>query len=246
MTYAVDTHTHTLASTHAYSTLHDYLAEAKRKGIRLFANTDHGPAMADAPHEWHFINLRVWPRVVDGVGLLRGVEANILNEQGEIDCTPRMLAGLDLVLAGFHEQVFAPKDSTSHTRAMINCMQSGKVHIISHPGNPRFPIDIEAVVRAAVEHDVVLEVNNSSFTHSRTGSEANCRAIVQAARDLGAWLSLGSDAHVAFALGEFGHSLQLIEEEQFPHERLVNSSPRKLLDFLERRGQPPIPEFAGL
>ncbi len=246
MHYPVDTHSHTIASTHAYSTLHDYLAEAKRKGIRLFANTDHGPAMADAPHEWHFINLSVWPRVIDGVGLLRGVEANIQNEQGEIDCTARMLAGLDLVLAGFHEPVFAPADRATHTRALINCMQSGLVHIISHPGNPKFPIDIEAVVRAAVECDVALEVNNASFSHSRVGSEANCRAIVEAARDLGAWLSLGSDAHVAFALGEFGHSQQLIDELGFPRERLLNRSPRQLLDFLERRGQPPIPEFAGL
>ena len=55
--YPVDLHMHTVASTHAYSTLHDYIAEAKRKGIKLFAITDHGPDMADAPHYWHFINM---------------------------------------------------------------------------------------------------------------------------------------------------------------------------------------------
>ena len=48
-----------VASTHAYSTLHDYIAEAKRKGIKLFAITDHGPDMADAPHYWHFVNMRI-------------------------------------------------------------------------------------------------------------------------------------------------------------------------------------------
>ncbi|MDI5829721.1 intracellular growth attenuator family protein, partial [Salmonella enterica subsp. enterica serovar Kentucky] len=42
-------------------------AEAKRKGIKLFAITDHGPDMEDAPHHWHFINMRIWPRLVDGV-----------------------------------------------------------------------------------------------------------------------------------------------------------------------------------
>ncbi len=40
--YPVDLHMHTVASTHAYSTLSDYIAEAKRKGIKLFAITDHG------------------------------------------------------------------------------------------------------------------------------------------------------------------------------------------------------------
>ena len=66
MKYQVDTHTHTVASTHAYSTIHDYLPIAKAKGIKLFATTDHGPDMADAPHFWHFVNLHVLPRVVDG------------------------------------------------------------------------------------------------------------------------------------------------------------------------------------
>ncbi|MDW9427722.1 PHP domain-containing protein, partial [Yersinia enterocolitica] len=50
--YPVDLHMHTIASTHAYSTLHDYIAEAKLKNIKLFAITDHGPDMADAPHYW--------------------------------------------------------------------------------------------------------------------------------------------------------------------------------------------------
>ncbi len=83
--YPVDLHMHTVASTHAYSTLSDYIAEAKRKGIKLFAITDHGPDMEDAPHHWHFINMRIWPRLVDGVGILRGIEANIKNINGEID-----------------------------------------------------------------------------------------------------------------------------------------------------------------
>lgn len=69
--YPVDLHMHTVASTHAYSTLSDYIAEAKRKGIKLFAITDHGPDMEDAPHHWHFINMRIWPRLVDGVVLRR-------------------------------------------------------------------------------------------------------------------------------------------------------------------------------
>lgn len=37
--YPVDLHMHTVASTHAYSTLSDYIAQAKQKGIKLFAIT---------------------------------------------------------------------------------------------------------------------------------------------------------------------------------------------------------------
>ncbi|TQI80840.1 putative hydrolase [Serratia fonticola] len=244
--YPVDLHMHTVASTHAYSTLHDYIAEAKRKHIKLFAITDHGPDMADAPHYWHFMNMRVWPRLVDGVGILRGIEANIKNLAGDIDCTGPMLNEIDLIIAGFHEPVFAPQDKAANTEAMIAAMAQGDVHIISHPGNPKYPIDIPAVAAAAAKYQVALELNNSSFTHSRKGSEVNCRAVAAAVRDAGGWLALGSDSHVAFSLGIFDHCERILEEVQFPEERILNVSARRLLNFLEQRGKPAIAELADL
>lgn len=169
--YPVDLHAHTVASTHAYSTVSDYFAIAKQKGITLFAITDHGPGMVDAPHRWHFMNMAVIPRVIDGVGLLYGIEANIKNIQGETDCDEQIAKGLDLVIAGFHEPVLAPMSKAENTQAMIATIASGKVQMISHPGNPKYPIDVQAVAEAAAKHRVALEINNSSFLHSRAGSE---------------------------------------------------------------------------
>lgn len=242
--FPVDTHTHTVASTHAYSTIHDYIAQAKLKGIRLFATTDHGPETADSPHHWHFMNLRVLPRVVEGVGILRGIEANIRNVAGEIDCNDKMWAVLDLIQAGLHDPFFIPQDKDVHTQALINTIKSGKVQIITHPGNPKFPIHVDEVVQAAAEYRVALEVNNSSFVVSRQGSELTCPAIIDAAKRHGAYLVMGSDSHIAYSLGDFEHSLRLINAANFPHARLLNTSPRKLLDFLEMHGKPAIPEFA--
>jgi putative hydrolase len=234
--FAVDTHTHTIASTHAYSTVHDYLNVAKQRGIRLFALTDHGPAMADAPHFWHFVNLRVLPRIVDDVAILRGIEANICNEQGDIDYYGDYLAELDLVQAGFHEPVFPPSDVANHTEALLACIQSGHVDIITHPGNPRYPIEQELIVRAAAEHNVALEINNSSFVSSRKGSEPTCLSIAKLAKQYDAPLVMGSDSHVAFTLGQFGEALKLIDAAGYPQERLLNYTPNKLLDFLLERG----------
>ena len=124
--YPVDLHMHTVASTHAYSNLHDYIAQAKLKGIRLLRSPIMAD-MADAPHYWHFVNMRIWPRPVDGIGILRGIEANIKNTDGEIDCTGPMLTSLDLILAGFHEPVFAPQDKETNTAAMIATIASGNV-----------------------------------------------------------------------------------------------------------------------
>ncbi|UCQ55908.1 phosphatase [Edwardsiella tarda] len=243
--YPVDLHMHTVASTHAYSTLHDYIAQAAARGLRLFAITDHGPEMADAPHPWHFMNMRVWPRCVDGVGILRGIEANIKNERGEIDCPGRIWTEMDLVIAGFHEPVLAPQDRDYHTSALLALMARGEVDIVSHPGNHKYPIDIPAVAQAAARYEVALELNNSSFIHSRVGSADNCRAIAAAVRDAGGWLSLGSDAHIAFDMGNFSHCISILNEVNFPPERVLNASARRVLDFLQRRGHRAIPEFAA-
>ena len=63
MQFPVDLHTHTVASYHAYSTIVEYVHQAKLCGIKMFATTDHGPSLEDAPHVWHFGNLKVVPRI---------------------------------------------------------------------------------------------------------------------------------------------------------------------------------------
>lgn len=233
--YPVDLHMHTIASTHAYSTVHDYIAAAVRTNIQLIAITDHGPEMVDAPHPFHFNNMRVLPRVVDGVGILRGIEANI-KPGGETDCSDKMRGALDLVIAGFHKQVFAPAGIVANTDALIATIASGKVHIISHPGNPEYPIDIPAVVAAAKASNVALEVNNASFLLSRTGSDVNCRKIIAAVGNSGGVMSLGTDAHSAFALGDFSASQAIINEMGFPASQILNTSPLRVLEFLESHG----------
>lgn len=246
MKFLVDVHAHTIASTHAYSTIHDYLSVAKEKGIKLFAITDHGPDMADAPHFWHFVNMRVLPRIVDGIGVLRGIEANIKNEQGEIDFFGEYLQELDIVLAGFHEPVFPPSTKEAHTRALLNSIESGHVDIISHPGNPAYPIDIKRVAEAAAAHNVALEINNSSFLTSRKGSVNNCTEIARAVKAAGGLLVMGSDSHVAFSLGGFDKAIDIIEAVAFPMERLLNRSPEALLCFLSARGHKSLDEYAVL
>ncbi|ENR5393112.1 phosphatase [Providencia rettgeri] len=242
--YQVDLHAHTIASTHAYSTVSEYFAEAASRGVKLFAITDHGPEMQDAPHEWHFGNMPILPRIVDGVGLLYGIEANIKNKLGETDCNEKIARHLDIILAGFHEPVLEPQSLADNTEAMIATIRSSKVQIITHPGNPKYPIDIKAVAQAAKECNVALEMNNSSFLHSRAGSQQNCLEIAKAVKETGGWVALGSDSHFSGYLGRFDRVVDMLESIDFPQSQILNVSPRRVLDFLESHGRKAIPEFA--
>lgn len=237
MRILVDTHSHTIASTHAYSTVHDYFAEAKRKGMQMFSITDHAPQMPDSPHPWHFGNMKVVPRVVDGIAMLRGIEGNILPRFGGLDVGERMMEFLDFAIASFHEPVFAPSDEATHTKAVINTIESGMCQILGHPGNPNFPVNYEEVVRAARDNNVLIEINNSSFSHSREGSEENCLRIMETVERLDWKVVFSSDAHVAFHLGEVSHCLEKAEKAGLSLHRVVNRDAPTFLAFLAEHGK---------
>lgn len=237
MRILVDTHSHTIASTHAYSTIHDYFAEAKRKQMQMFSITDHAPQMPDSPHPWHFGNMQVVPRVVDGIAMLRGIEGNILPRFGGLDVSERMMEFLDFAIASFHEPVYPSVDEKTHTKAVINTIESGMCQILGHPGNPNFPINYEEVVRAARDNNVLIEINNSSFSHSRVGSEENCLRLMETVERLDWKVVFSSDAHVAFHLGDFSHCLQKAEVAGLSLDRVVNRDAHTFLAFLAEHGK---------
>ena len=66
----IDMHTHTVASGHAYSTIHENVQFAKKHGIKILGMSDHGPDMLGGPQLYFFNNLTVAPVEIDGVRVL--------------------------------------------------------------------------------------------------------------------------------------------------------------------------------
>ena len=66
MIIEADLHTHTLASTHAYSTIKENCQCAAEYGLKAIAMTDHMINMPDSPHIWHFENLFTLPDKICG------------------------------------------------------------------------------------------------------------------------------------------------------------------------------------
>jgi putative hydrolase len=239
-----DLHTHTVASGHAYSTVSELATAAAVRGLELIAITDHGPAVPGGAHLWHFWNMKVMPSVLGGVRILKGCEASPdLTEEGGIDLPDEILASLDFVAVGLHPECgFDDGDRAKNTEAMLRVIENPLVDMVTHPGNDaEFPLDRDAIVAAAVEHSVILELNNYSFDH-RSGRHASLaaeRAFAEAARDAGAMIAVGSDAHFHLLVGSFDNALAVAEEIGFPEERIVNRSAETVLSFLQGKRERP-------
>lgn len=234
--YTVDTHVHTVSSGHAYSTLSDYVDQAKKIGLEMFAITDHGPEMPGSSHWYQIANQRVIPEKVDGIRILKGVEANILDTKGTLDLEDALLERLDLVIASLHPPCIKPGSKKENTEALINTMKNQNVDIIGHSGNPDYEIDIEAFVKAAKKYNCAIEVNNSSDTTSRFGSNENCLAIAKAAKKYGVYIVTGSDAHYKSYLGRFLEVDQILESVGITSEQVLTTSVDQLMKYLKSKG----------
>ena len=232
-----DLHTHTVASGHAFGTVRE-MALAAPKGLHMIAVTDHGPAFPGGPGLPYFHHLRGLPERIGGVEVLKGVEANIVDADGHLDLPPAFLATLDLVVAGFHEGTgFQSGSVEDNTRAMILAIRNPFVHVIAHPCNPLYPVEMEKIVLAARAAGCALEINNASLTFSRPGSGPRCEYLARLAARAGALVSIASDAHSPFSVGECGKALIVSQRAGIRPENVINGRTATVREFLRRTRQ---------
>lgn len=144
-----------------------------------------------------------------------------------------ILEKLDLVLAGFHEETDYLGDSVElNTRALIAAIRNPYVHIITHPGNPEYPVDLEKVVQAARMAGKALEINNNSFYLSRPGSAPRCSHLARIAARAGTLVSINSDAHSCFAVGSFDQALEVAVMAGIRPCQVLNTSAGFVREYL--------------
>ncbi len=250
MRLLADLHTHTVASGHAFSTVGEIARAAAARGLELVAITDHGPAVPGGAHLWHFWNSRTIPPVLEGVRVLKGCEANpVPDTDNGLDIPDEVLQALEFVAVGLHPGCgYDARDRVRNTEALVRAIENPLVSMVTHPGNEEdFPVDLDRVVSAAVEHGVILELNNFSFDersgrHATRGRE---REFAEAARDAGAFIAVDSDAHIHTLVGEVSGALAVVEEIGFPLERIVNRDAATVLGFLDAKRQRALSQKAG-
>jgi putative hydrolase len=236
MNIIADMHTHTIASTHAYSTLQEMAHAAAQKGLYAMAVTDHGYAMPGAPGEWYFMNLKVLPRYIDGVLILRGEETNVTDMDGGTDLVKKEYGSLEWVVASMHDRPLANCKISEEavTRAWLSIARNPKVNVIGHSGSEQFKYDYEKVIPEFKRNGKLVELNEGTF-YCRRDSIPNCVKIMLICKKLRVPIIVNSDAHFSSRVGDFKNSLNLLKEIDFPEELVVNSSVVRLQSYLRQR-----------
>lgn len=239
MKYVLDIHSHTIASGHAYSTIKEMVEAAKERNLELLAITEHGSSMEGSCPEIYFANLRVVRREMMGVRLLLGSELNIMDYEGHLDMNEYTYKNLDITIASMHIGCIKPGTREQNTNAFIEAMKNPYVNIIGHPDDMRYPVDYESLVKAAREHHVLLELNNSSLNPGgfRKNSDENDITMLKLCKKYDIPIVMGSDAHVADDVANFFYAQKIIDQTGFPEELIINTSVDKLMEYLNFKKQ---------
>lgn len=232
MKIIADTHTHTLACDHAYSTLNENAAAAKAKGLAAIAMTEHSPSLPGAPTWLHFVSTGIMPPEIDGVAIIRGIEVNIMDYDGALDFPDEHLQRLGWVIASLHTPTITPSTVEDHTRVWLNVAQNPLVDVIGHCGDPRYAFDHEVVLPAFKAGNKIVEINSHSFT-VRTGSLEQCTKIARLCAEYEIPVVASSDAHHTSGIGRVEQSLEMLESIGFPERLILNIDKDRFFAALE-------------
>lgn len=237
MKFEVDTHAHTLASGHAYSTMREMCQMAAKRGLKALALTEHAPELPGTCQLFYFMNLDVVPRQMEGIELLLGTELNIMDPSGRIDLPERAYQKLDIVLASIHPPCYGLGHTMEeNTNAYLEVMKNPYINIIAHPDDSRFPIDYERLVKGAKETHTLLEVNNSSMRpeNAREGARENILTMLDLCKQYEVPITTGTDAHIDIDVGNFSNVEEVLSYCNFPKELIATTTFEQLKPYLNR------------
>ncbi len=229
MNIIADLHNHTVVSQHALNTITEMAKKASDLSHFAIAITDHGPDSSDGAHPWYFWMLKNQPDIMEGIFVIKGIEANVIDINGTLDSEAINADGcVDFTIASIHGDFFGELDIDAATELWLNIAKRPIVDMIGHSEEGRFAYDYERVTKAFTDNNKIVELNVAS-SKVRPGNEENLKNLILACKKNNTMVSINSDAHSIYSLGNYDGMVQLLNDLNFPHELVVNSSKERLL-----------------
>lgn len=237
MKIIADTHTHTLMSGHAHSTVLENLREAKKKGLRFLCVTDHTGKMVGAPNHVYFACMwSALPDEFEDVYILRGCEANVISFDGKLDISDAHLEWLEWRIASIHNGTggISPSSIEDHTRLWVSVAKNPLIDVIGHCGSDKYEFDKERVIKAFAEYGKIVEINSSTAV-TRPTSWKNCAEIARLCAKYNVPMVLSSDAHFAGNVGNVDEAVKLILDNGIDERHILNADFGRFAEFLHKK-----------
>jgi len=234
-----DYHTHTRWS-HGSGSIADNLRAAEQLGLHTLGIAEHGPSLlfVGVPsRRWQALREAVTHAPISATRLLFNIEANVISTAGDIDVPLGIRDNLDMLLVGLHPRV-VPEGLESwwafyglrwlgllsrrwrhrlydaFTQALVSCVQSQRVDIVTHPGYG-LPIDTAELAAVCARRGARLEINCRHLA-------AIERDIARAAKNKEVEFVLSSDAHHPEDIGRFAAGCKYVDSIGIDRERIIN------------------------
>jgi DNA polymerase (family 10) len=214
---------------------------AMKRGMQVIAFTDHSASLGVTgglkieDHKKQAAEIKkIQKQLGDGILVLHATEVEI-KADGTLDYPDEFLATLDLVLASMHTSLRQQREKA--TQRMIGAIRNPHVDIIGHPTGRLIPdregadLDMEAVLNAAAETGVALEINAHP---SRLDLDD---MYARRAKELGIPISINTDAHSEQDLDVLFYGVATARRAWLTKEDVINTwSTKKLLSWLKKHG----------
>jgi DNA polymerase (family 10) len=215
---------------------------AAKRGMKVIAFTDHSVSLGVTrglsieAHKKQAAEIRkIQKQLGDSILVLHASEVEI-KADGKLDYPDEFLASLDLVVASLHTSLRQPREKV--TQRVINAIRNPHVDIIGHPTGRLIQeregadLDMEAVLQAAAETGVALEIN----AHPARLDLDDLHA--RRARELGIPLAINCDAHSEEDLDMLPYGVATARRAWLEPKDVINTwAPKKLLGWLKKRGK---------
>jgi DNA polymerase (family X) len=231
-------HCHTTYSDGA-DTLEDMAKAAKALGLKYLGLADHSQSLTIA-NGLTPDRVREQQSAIDdlnkrlkGIRLFKGTECDILPD-GQLDYDDELLATFDYVVASVHSHFNQSREEM--TARIIKAIRHPAVTMLGHATGrlllrrEAYPVDLEAVLQAAAEAEVMVEINAHP---ARLDLDwIHCKR----AKALGVVIVINPDAHNTADLGLYRFGVDVARRGWLTKTDVFNTRPLKeIAQILDKR-----------
>lgn len=198
-----DYHIHSSTISDGMNSIDEIVIQAGKLNYPEIAITDHNQEYLDSYHfnaktHYSIISSGRWKNIHNNVQVIFGVEADLLNENGDI-CNHIQNIFPEFIVLSAHQKIYSGNDSLIKNGYLNAIKQHGaKIKLLGHLCSKQFSDhlnteDIIEIVSAANKAGIFLELNCANLVNNKT-CEKNLKAMLSCCDSL----YVNSDSHTLF------------------------------------------------